>query len=230
MQKLDEAKATGDDSISAFIIKRLADVLAAPFTRLCRRLFYEACWPSRWQLHLLCPIYKKASAYAAGNYRGVHITSILSKIAEHVIGQHLITWLQKRGFGANQWAFTKGCSSRDLVTLLIMSWILEICQSNIIGAYLSDISATFDRVFIPYLLAKLQSAGVGEFFLRFLNAYLQPRKGKVVVEDSMSDEFVLSNTVFQGTVLGPTLWNGFFADVCIPASSTGGQEAICADD
>ena len=111
-----------------------------------------------------------------------------------------------------------------------MSWILQICQGNIIGAYLSDISAAFDRVFKEYLLAKLQTAGVGETFLRFLNAYLQPRKGKVVVEDTASDEFVLSNTVFQGTVLGPTLWNTFFADVSVPASSTGGQEAIFADD
>ena len=40
----------------------------------------------------------------------------------------------------------------------------------------------------------------------------------------------LSNTVFQGTVLGPTLWNTFFADVCTPASSTGGRESIFADD
>ena len=91
--------------------------------------------------------------------------------------------------------------------------------------------AVFDRVFKESLLAKLQTTGLGEICLRFLNSYLQPRKGNVVVvEDTASDEFVLSNTVFQGTVLGPTLWNTFFADVSVPASSTGGQEAIFADD
>ena len=111
-----------------------------------------------------------------------------------------------------------------------MSWILEVCRGNVIGIHLSDISAAFDRVFKDYLLAKLQSAGIGECFLRFLDAYLQPRKGKVVVEGCASDEFDISNTVFQGTVLGPCLWNTFFADVCIPASSTGGKEAMFADD
>jgi hypothetical protein len=230
MRQLKTDKATGEDQISALVLKRLAPVLAAPFTQLCRRLFYEACWPTRWQIHLLCPIYKRASVYAAGNYRGVHLTSILSKLAEHVIGRHLFKFLQDTAFGTNQWAFSEGRSAQDLVTMLVMSWTLEIGKGNVIGAYLSDISTAFDRVFKDYLMAKLHNAGVGEIFLRFFNAYLQPRTGKVVVEGMSSDTFELSNTVFQGTVLGPCLWNVFFADVCVPASSTGGQEAMFADD
>ena len=230
MQKLDSSKATGSDLISAFIIKRIAKAIAGPFTRLCRRLFHEACWPKIWQVHMLCPIYKRASVYHANNYRGVHLTSILSKIAEHIIGKHLVAFLQSKSFGQNQWAYSKGRSARDLITLLCMSWILEICKGNVIGAYLSDIAAAFDRVFKEYMIAKLHTAGVGETFLRFLDAYLQPRVGRVVVEGAVSDKFDLKDTVFQGTVFGPWLWNVFFADVCIPASSTGGQEAMFADD
>ena len=45
-----------------------------------------------------------------------------------------------------------------------------------------------------------------------------------------SDEFVLDDSVFQGTVLGPPLWNSFFKDVATPASSSGGSEAVFADD
>ena len=102
MRRLDESKATGGDHISAYIIKRIAKVIAAPFTRLCRRLFYKACWPSRWQIHFMGPIYKKASVYNANNYRGNHITSILSKVAEHVIGKHLFAFVQQYAFGTNQ--------------------------------------------------------------------------------------------------------------------------------
>ena len=36
--------------------------------------------------------------------------------------------------------------------------------------------------------------------------------------------------VYQGTVLGPVLWNTFFADVAGEASKDGGQEAMFADD
>lgn len=116
------------------------------------------------------------------------------------------------------------------MTALVMSWILGICTGNKIGGYLGDITGAFDRVFKDYLLAKLQAAGVGANYLNFLNAYLQPRRAKVIVEGEASDDFEIANTVFQGTVLGPLLWNVFFADIQVPASSTGGQESVFADD
>ena len=85
-------------------------------------------------------------------------------------------------------------------------------------------------VYKDYLLAKLQTAGVGACFLNFLDPYLQPRKAIVAVEGVTSEEFEIANTVFQGTVLGPPLWNVFFSDVTQPASSTGGIPSLFADD
>ena len=46
----------------------------------------------------------------------------------------------------------------------------------------------------------------------------------------MSEDMIIDNSVFQGTVLGPPLWNSFFSDVSVPAQSTGGQESMFADD
>ena len=80
------------------------------------------------------------------------------------------------------------------------------------------------------MMAKLQASGVGTTYLNFLDSYLQPRRAQVMVEGEASDEFEISNTVFQGTVLGPVLWNVFFADVSIPAQSTGGESYKFADD
>ena len=79
-------------------------------------------------------------------------------------------------------------------------------------------------------MAKLQAAGVGHLYLNFLDSYLQPRDAQVVVEGTASDTFEIANTIFQGTVLGPPLWNTFFNDVAIPAASTGGEPATFADD
>ena len=104
-KKLDVAKATGPDRISAVILKRLGDLLAMPFTRVCRRLFYEGCWPEAWKLHLIVPIYKKGSAFQSGNYRGVHLTSILSKLAEKVIGARLTPFLRLNAFGKKSMGF-----------------------------------------------------------------------------------------------------------------------------
>jgi len=112
----------------------------------------------------------------------------------------------------------------------MMSWILAVCSGKKVGTYLSDITGAFDRVCKIYLLAKLHAAGVGAKYLNFLDAYLSPRKGKVVVQGAESELFILEDTVFQGTVLGPPLWNVFFSDVAVPAKATGGKEAMFADD
>ena len=95
---------------------------------------------------------------------------------------------------------------------------------------LADISGAFDRVSRCLLLGKLQQLGVPGSFLDFLNAYLNPREGIVTVEGAYSDAFCLSDMVFQGTVLGPALWNAFFGDIAhvVPVGSQ--QVNLFADD
>ena len=85
-------------------------------------------------------------------------------------------------------------------------------------------------MFKIYLLAKLHAVGVGPTYLNFLDAYLAERQGRVVVQAASSDPFTLDNQIFQDTVLGPPLWNSFFADVSVPANATGGKAAKCIDD
>ena len=107
---------------------------------------------------------------------------------------------------------------------------MTICSGKKIAAYLNDISGTFDKVYKPYLLAKLNAAGIGPIFLNFLDAYLAPRQGKVIVQGESSEMFAIEDSVYQGTVLGPPLWNAFFADVAKAANANGGKEAMFADD
>jgi len=79
-------------------------------------------------------------------------------------------------------------------------------------------------------MAKLNRAGIGDVYLKFLSAYLEPRIGRVSIAGFFSDAFAIADSVFQGTVLGPTLWNVFFADVMFPARMYGGKESMFADD
>ena len=103
------------------ILRRVAEFIAQPLTVIFRRLWAEGCWPILWQLHQICPLYKRNTAFEAGNYRGVHLTNILSKVAEKVIGARLVKHLLTGKFGNDQWAFTPRLSARDLLTALVMS-------------------------------------------------------------------------------------------------------------
>ena len=77
------------------------------------------------------------------------------------------------------------------------------------GAFLNEISGAFDRVSKEIISSKLQGFGIGETCLRFLDSYLAPRIGNVVVQGKMSENMIQDNSVFQGTVLGPPLWKCF---------------------
>ena len=164
--------------------------------------------------HLICPLFKRGSAFMAGNYRGIHLTPILSKVAEKVIGKNLLDFLYSGSFGIHQWAFIPGLSARDLVTALVLSWILAICTGYKIAGYLGDITGAFDRVFKDYLLAKLQAAGIGPTYLNFLDSYLQPRIAQVVVEGVASEEFTIENQVFPRNSPRTTAMEYFFQRRC----------------
>jgi len=208
----------------------LAASLALPVALLCRRIFNEGYWPENWRLHWIIPLFKKGNVYDPEKYRGIHLSSILSKTVERVVGNPLITFLQNHVYGDEQWAFRKNCEARDVVTLSLAMWVLQICREFKIGIYLADISGAFDKVSRVLLLARLEECGVPSQYLDFLNSYLLNRKGVVLVEGSQADPIVLTNMVFQGTVLGPSLWNSFFSDIGKHVVE-GNQEAqIFADD
>lgn len=86
MLLLDAKTSTGPDKISARFLKKMARAICVPFSFLCRRILSTGTWPDCWRVHHLVPIYKRGSTFEPGNYRGIHLTAILSKIAERVIG------------------------------------------------------------------------------------------------------------------------------------------------
>jgi hypothetical protein len=103
--KLRADQATGPDGLIAKFLKRIVIVLSLPFAILTRRILSESQWPARWRVHHFV-------LYKPGRYRGVHLTSIMSKTVERVIGQ------QQR-YGDAQWAFRKMSGARDLVIVYV---------------------------------------------------------------------------------------------------------------
>ena len=66
--------------------------------------------------------------------------------------------------------------------------------------------------------------------LKVFGSWLDVRKAVVFLNGAVSEEHVLLDSVFQGTVWGPGLWNTFFADVSEAIRSQGFTEIVFADD
>ena len=183
-------------------------------TILTRRIVNEEVWPDSWKDHWIHPLFKKGQSLSPLQYRGLHLTSILSKSVEKIIACNLTSFLHGANmYGNTQWAFRPGHSCRDLLALVTGKWLLQLHDGNRVAVYFSDISGAFDRVSTEILLAKLRAVGVAETLIRFIGSYLEARRATVLVQGCESDIYELLNMIFQGTVLGPPLWNIFFADV-----------------
>ena len=77
-------------------------------------------------------------------------------------------------------------------------------------------SGAFDKVDAELLISKLRAMKVHPHMVKLLESWLRRRCGHVLVEGATSEEMVLEDMLFQGTVLGPQLWNIFFADAAEP--------------
>ena len=186
-------------------------------------------WP--WREHWIVPIFKKKAVFAASNYRGIHLTAQLSKVVERLLLPLIEPHISRTvAFGPNQFAYTKCRGARDALAYLTMSWLLALNRRKKVAVYCSDVSGAFDRVRAERLLEKLRCKGVHPTMVALTESWLQQRTAHVVVEGHFSDKMVLKNMVFQGTVLGPSLWNLFYEDARRAIHETGFEEIVYADD
>ena len=226
--ELDDSTATGPDLLPTRILRMLADALASPVTLLCTIIIKSASWP--WRVHWIVPIYKRLSPSQPGNYRGVHLTPALSKVAERVLGKRVRDFFEHGDvWGDSQFAYRKDHSFSDVLALLVALWIRALDRGQKVGMFCADIAGAFDRVSAELLLTKCALYGLDNASVGFLRSYLCAREASVVVGSEFSRRVPLRDTVFQGTVLGPPLWNTFFADVRHRIQQEGFYEVCFAD-
>ena len=117
LTKLDQSKASGEDGISAIMLKNTAASIAPSITKLFNASLVTGMIPSQWKKSLIVPIPKDSNASSPSNYRSISLLPIISKILErHVhslILEHLHT---NHPLFAYQWGFLE---SRSTVTALL---------------------------------------------------------------------------------------------------------------
>ena len=83
---------------------------------------------------------------------------------------------------------------------------------------------------LAYILINKLNVHFHRNVLHVLSSWLAPRKANVCVNGKMSNELEMSNMIFQGTVLGPILWNLFFANAQNAVTDMNFESIVYADD
>jgi hypothetical protein len=159
------------------------------------------------------------------------LTPQISKVVERVLGHLFLPYLEASGaYGPNQLAYRKQRSFMDGSALNVLFWITGFTSGRRIGLYCSDVSGAFDRVGVSRLMRKLAAKGLHPRLLKLISSWLEERTYVVIVDGSAGSPGPLRNSVFQGTVWGPPLWNCHYEDARLAINLQDFVETIFADD
>ena len=133
---MDCNKATGADNIPALFIKKLSCFFVEPITRLINMSFIQCSVPTLWKRAQVTPIQKKKGDLSLNNFRPISVLPVISKIAEKVIHQQLLHFLESSGLLCNaQSGFRPGHSTQDLLLHLVDSWRRSIDKKEAVGQF-----------------------------------------------------------------------------------------------
>ena len=207
LKKINASKASGPDNIPNRILKECATELAPAIAILFQQSLDTGTLPEDWTSANVSPIFKKGDRHRPENYRPVSLTSVLSKLLEHIVCSNLMSHLTtnkvltdlNHGFRAGF-----SCETQLAVTLDELTRNLDRGLQTDIA--ILDFSKAFDTVPHDKLLHKLESYGIRGSTHDWIRNFLTGRKMRVVVDGEHSGEAEVLSGVPQGTVLGPLLF------------------------
>ena len=207
LSNLDPSSALGPDGIHNTLLKRCAQSLVAPLLILISKSLATSVIPVQWKTSQVVPIFKKGPKSEALNYRPVHLSSCVCKVAERVIARHMMLYLEQNHLLRNeQFGFRAGRSTDDQLLLTYGHIVKQVDAGNMVDVIFLDFSKAFDVVSHDILVTKLSALGFGDQLVSWIREFLTSRYMYVGVGSKKSRSVAVKSGVPQGSVLGPLLF------------------------
>lgn len=201
--------APGADGIPYSFLKNASDGVKEFYLVLVNYFFEWGITPQSWKTQIVIPVPKggKNPSDPSG-YRPIALSSVLTKITEHMI-KHRLEWFveNKQLLAKSQYGFRKGMSTIDSLGILTTDIRISLIKKKYLVGVFLDIEAAYDNVQLPELRRILIELSIPEKLVRFICCLLMERF--IVVKGpnlSLPVRFIWKGLP-QGSVVSPILYS-----------------------
>ena len=104
-------KSPGVDGIPPKLLMETVEQISIPLARVFNLSLKEGVVPFEWKEANIIPLFKKGSRNKSENYRPVSLTSVICKLLERLIKDHMVDFLVKHKLlNSSQHGFLKARS------------------------------------------------------------------------------------------------------------------------
>ena len=209
LKALKLGKSGGIDSLDPEHICFGGETLRLWLKKIFNRIIALEQIPTTLNEGLIIPVHKGKGKdpFKPESYRGITLSSVISKLFEIILLRRLSPILEEVGVpDFAQTAYQKGISCADAIFATQEALLTHVCDGGKPFLCLYDIEKAFDSVELPILLKQLFSIGINGKLWRLLKHWYSTSSAKVKVNGHISSSFDICRGVRQGSVLSPTLF------------------------